>query len=327
MDMSFIGFIVLLFVATVLLIEGGYLWWRGRHGAEVKRLKARVSSLSLRGGANGVGQPLSILKDVDAGHMSLVARILLGAQRAKALTLLLAQAGLTWTVKRFLGYTGACAAAGGFTAVMLHRPLMFVVLFAAIFASLPLLMIRHKRAKRIAALEQQLPEAADLIARAMLAGHSFPSALGMVGDEMPQPLGGEFKLAFDEINYGVAMSDALQNMVSRVPLEDLRYFVIAVLIQREAGGNLAEILGNISMIIRERLKLLGKVRVLSAEGRLSAWILCLMPFVLCGVISLINPGLMRIFWTDPTGMKMAGVALTFMFFGVIWSRKLVRIHV
>jgi tight adherence protein B len=100
-----------------------------------------------------------------------------------------------------------------------------------------------------------------------------------------------------------------------------------VLIQREAGGNLAEILGNISAIIRERLKLLGKVRVLSAEGRLSAWILCLMPFALCGVISLINPGLMRIFWTDSTGMKMAGVALTFMFFGVIWSRKIVRIHV
>jgi tight adherence protein B len=326
MDTSFIGFVVLLFVATVLLVEGLYLWWRNRHGAEVKRLNARVRALSLPEGA-GAGQPLSILKDNNHDDGSFVARVLLGAHRAKALTRLLAQAGLDWTAKRFLGYTGAFAAAGAMMALMLHQPAMFVAVFAAIFASLPLLMIRHKRKKRVAALEQQLPEAADLIARAMLAGHSFPSALGMVGEEMPQPLGGEFKLAFDEINYGVSMSDALQNMVGRVPLDDLRYFVIAVLIQREAGGNLAEILGNISAIIRERLKLLGKVRVLSAEGRLSAWILCLMPFALCGVISLINPGLMRIFWTDSTGMKMAGVALTFMFFGVIWSRKIVRIHV
>jgi tight adherence protein B len=149
----------------------------------------------------------------------------------------------------------------------------------------------------------------------------------MVGSEMPEPLGGEFKMAFDEINFGASMSDALQNMVTRVPLDDLRYFVIAVLIQREAGGNLAEVLGNISTIIRERLKLFGKVRVLSAEGRLSAWILCLMPFVLGGVITLINPPLMQIFWTDSTGMKLAGVAMTFMLFGVLWSRKIVRIHV
>jgi len=324
MDTLFLGFIVLLFVATVLLIEGIYLWWRNRHGADVRRLNARVRSLSL---PEGGSETLSILKDDDNGEASFVARFLLGTQRSKALTQLLAQAGLDWTVKRFLGYAAVSAFTGLVAALMLHQPAFIATILAAACALLPLLLVQRKRAKRVAALEQQLPEAADLIARAMLAGHSFPSALGMVGDEMPQPLGGEFKLAFDEINFGVSMNDALQNMVGRVPLEDLRYFVIAVLIQREAGGNLAEILGNISMIIRERLKLLGKVRVLSAEGRLSAWILCLMPFVLCGVISLINPGLMRIFWTDPTGMKMAGVAIMFMFLGVIWSRKIVRIHV
>ncbi len=135
------------------------------------------------------------------------------------------------------------------------------------------MILRRKRSKRVLQLERQLPDAADLIGRALRAGHSFPAALGMVGEELPNPLGGEFALAFDEINYGVSMNDALLNMVNRVPVDDLRYFVIAVLIQREAGGNLAEILGSISSIIRERLKLLGKVRVLSAEGRLSAWIL------------------------------------------------------
>jgi len=324
MDTSFIGFVVLLFIATVLLIEGLYLWWHGRHSATVKRMKARVQALSaVEGGA----VPLSILKDSDASDLSFATRLLFGVRRVRALKQFLLQAGLNWTVKRFMGYVGIGALAGFMFALMLHQPAVVVLACAVAGAFLPLLIVRRKRTKRIAVLEQQLPEAADLVARAMLAGHSFPSALGMVGDELPQPLGGEFKIVFDEINFGVSMNDALQSMVSRVPLNDLRYFVIAVLIQREAGGNLAEILGNISFIIRERLKLLGKVRVLSAEGRLSAWILCLMPFVLCGVISLINPGLMRIFWTDPTGMKMAGVAMLFMFFGIVWSRKIVRIHV
>jgi tight adherence protein B len=325
MDTSFIGFVVLLFIATVLLIEGAYLYWHGRHGAAVKRVKARVHALSTPVG--GAGEAQSILKNGGLNDSSLAARLLLGMPRAQALQQLLVQAGLNWTLKRFFGYVGACAACGLAAGLVLHQPPVIAMTLAAACAVMPLLSVRRRRAKRIARLEQQLPEAADLVARAMLAGHSFPSALGMVGDEMPQPLGGEFKLAFDEINFGASMSDALQNMVSRVPLDDLRYFVIAVLIQREAGGNLAEILGNISALIRERLKLLGKVRVLSAEGRLSAWILCLMPFVLGGVISLINPRLMRIFWSDPTGMKLAGVALGFMLLGILWSRKIVRIHV
>ncbi|HVE08755.1 MAG TPA: type II secretion system F family protein [Paraburkholderia sp.] len=326
MDTSFIGFVVLLFIATVLMVEGLYLYWHGRHGAAAKRLKSRVRALSASAG-DAVREPASILKSDRLSDASLTARLLLGMRRVEALQRLLVQAGLDWSIGRFVAYTGACAAAGWLAALVLHQPFVVGLLAGALCALLPWFAVRRKRTRRLALLEQQLPEAADLIARAMLAGHSFPSALGMVGDEMPQPLGGEFRLAFDEINFGASMSDALQNMVTRVPLDDLRYFVIAVLIQREAGGNLAEILGNISTIIRERLKLFGKVRVLSAEGRLSAWILCLMPFVLGGVISLINPGLVRVFWTDSAGMVLVGIALTFMLFGVLWSRSIVRIHV
>lgn len=325
MDRSFMGFVVLLFIATVLLIEGVYLYWSGRHGKAVTRVNARVRALTGSGAASS--ESLSILKSGSGSETPWMLRLLMGGSRLSALNQLLLQAGLDWSVKRLLCYAAACAVCGPLAGVILHQPPMISLALAMACATLPLLVVRRKRSKRIASLEQQLPEAADLVARAMLAGHSFASALGMVGDEMPQPLGGEFKIAFDEVNFGVSMNDALQNMVGRVPLDDLRYFVIAVLIQREAGGNLAEILGNISSIIRERLKLLGKVRVLSAEGRLSAWILSLMPFVLAGVIALINPGLMRIFWTDPTGMKLAGVALTFMLFGILWSRKIVRIRV
>jgi tight adherence protein B len=144
---------------------------------------------------------------------------------------------------------------------------------------------------------------------------------------LPNPLGGEFRIAFDEINYGVSMNDALLNLVNRVPVDDVRYFVIAVLIQREAGGNLAEILGNIAGIIRERLKLLAKVRVLSAEGRLSAWILGLLPFIVIAALSVLNPSYCKVFWEDPTGQQIAGLGLGMMFFGILWLRKTVRIHV
>ncbi|CAG4893910.1 type II secretion system F family protein [Paraburkholderia saeva] len=325
MDTSFMGFVVLLFIATVLMIEGLYIFWHNRHGASVKRMKQRVRAAA-PGGKSGDDQ-LSILKTRTLSDSPLLLQLLTLMPRVQMFDRLLLQSGLTWSVGRLFGYMGGCAVAGLVIGFVLHQPLVIALVFGGAAAFLPLFVVRSKRSKRIEILERQLPEAADLISRALRAGHSFPSALGMVGDEMPRPLGGEFKLAFDEINYGVAMSVALQNMVHRVPVPDLRYFVIAVLIQREAGGNLAEILGNISSIIRERLKLMGKVKVLSAEGRLSAWILCLLPFVLAGVIMLITPGLMRVFWTDPTGMKMAGVAMVFMLFGILWSRKIVRIHV
>jgi tight adherence protein B len=206
-------------------------------------------------------------------------------------------------------------------------PLLPSLALAALFALLPLGLVHRSRSKRIAVLERQLPEAADLISRALRAGHSFPSSLGMVGKELANPLGGEFQTTFDEISYGVSMNDALKNMVARVPVMDLRYFVIAVLIQREAGGNLSEILDNISQIIRERLKLLSKVKVLSAEGRLSAWILGVLPFALAGVIMLINPDFFMGLINDPAGLKMIGVSLVSMLLGIVWMRKVIRIHV
>jgi hypothetical protein len=146
-----------------------------------------------------------------------------------------------------------------------------------------------------------LPDAIDLMGRALRAGHAFPTALKMVGDEMAEPVGAEFRTLFDETNYGVSMQNALLNLVARVPSTDLQYFVVAVLIQRETGGNLAELLDNISAIVRDRLKLMGQIRTLSAEGRLSAWILGLLPFATAALINLVNPGFMKVLWEDPIG--------------------------
>ncbi|PQV54586.1 type II secretion system F family protein [Paraburkholderia sp. BL21I4N1] len=325
MNTSFIAFAVLAFLAVVLLIEGVYLFWSSHHGPAVKRMDERLRALSAAGNVSNA--PLSILKQRLLSESPFVTRLLLRIPRIHALDHQLQQSGLKWSVARFVAYTLLCAFGGGFLAMLCGLPALTIVLLTVVPGLLPALILRRKRAKRVLQLERQLPDAADLIARALRAGHSFPAALGMVGDELPNPLGGEFALVFDEINYGVSLNDALLNMVDRVPVEDLRYFVIAVLIQREAGGNLAEILGCISGIIRERMKLLGKVRVLSAEGRLSAWVLIALPFVVIAALTVLSPDYVSVFWKDPAGMQLGGASLTMMLFGTLWMRKIVRIHI
>ena len=176
-------------------------------------------------------------------------------------------------------------------------------------------------------IEQQLPDALDLIGRALRAGHAFPTAVKMVSDELNDPIGGEFRILFDEVNYGISMHTALLNLAARIPVTDLRYFVIAVLIQRETGGNLAELLDNISAIIRARLKLFGQIRVLSAEGRLSAWILTLLPVGVALVMNIVNPAFIGVLWKDPMGLRLVTMAVLLMIFGIFWMWRIVKIHV
>jgi tight adherence protein B len=206
-------------------------------------------------------------------------------------------------------------------------PLLLRAGISVACAAGPWLVVRRARVKRLARIEEQLPDAADFIARALRAGHSFANVLQIVGHELAEPLSGEFRIARDEINYGVPMSEALQGMAARIPLTDLRYLIIAVLIQRETGGNLAEILGNISHIIRGRLKLAAQVRALSAEGRMSAWILGLLPFAVGAMLVLVNPGYVGMLWTEPAGVKLLWIAAGMLFVGVLWIRRVIHIHI
>jgi tight adherence protein B len=148
----------------------------------------------------------------------------------------------------------------------------------------------------------------------------------MVSTEFPQPMGGEFRITFDEINYGVPLNEALMNLAKRIPISDLRYFVIAVLIQRETGGNLAEVLDSIAFLIRERFKLFDKVRVLSAEGKMSAWVLGLLPFITAAAMLALNRPFLEVLWTDPVGLKVIG-ALVMMVVGVFLMRRIIKIRV
>jgi tight adherence protein B len=228
---------------------------------------------------------------------------------------------------RFQGLTLAAAAVGLLFGFIMGFPWLVISILTLAFAAVPFLYVYNSKEKRIEKIGQQLPDALDMMSRAMRAGHAFPGALQMVGDESPQPIAGEFKLTFDEINYGIPLQEALMNLATRVPSTDLRYFVIAVLIQRETGGNLSEVLNNISKLIRERLKLLATIKVLSAEGRISAWILTILPFALAIVISILNPKMMSVLWTDEMGRKLLAGAVTLMIIGIFLMWRMIKIRV
>jgi tight adherence protein B len=208
-----------------------------------------------------------------------------------------------------------------------NQPVWIAALAGAAGATVPLLYLSHRRSRRLAHLERQLPDALDLVTRALRAGHSFASSVQMIGEEMSDPIATEFRMVADEVNFGVSLQQALTNLSERVPLTDLRYFVVSVLIQRDSGGNLTEVLGNLSRLIRDRLKLLARVRVLSSEGRLSAWILGLMPFALAGLMNVFNPEFMSPLWTDPMGLTVIKYMLAMMAVGVVILRKIVKIRV
>ena len=325
MNSAYYLFAVAIFVAVVLAIEGVYLWWKANKSPEAQRLAQRLQSLA--DGIEHTGEQFSLLKDRALSRSPWLADALARLDTAQTLDRTLAQAGLNWTVAYFIGLTIVIAAAGFAIPMLLHQMLPVSLAAGCLGAVLPWLHVSRTRTKRMRRIEEQLPDAVDLMARALRAGHAFPNAVRMVGDEMTPPIAGEFRKLFDEVNYGVSMQEALLNLAVRVPSTDLKYLVIAVLIQRETGGNLAELLNNIGAIIRARLKLFGTIRVLSAEGRLSAWILSLLPFCTALLIQLVNPGFMAVLWKDPVGLKMVYVALAMMAFGVLWMRKIIRIRV
>lgn len=325
MDAVFYGFTVLLFAAVILLFEGLYLWWSGTHGSEARRIARRLRLMS--GGGQGDDERISILKQRRYSSTDWFDRFLHRRRLATALDRKLVQAGANWSVAQFLGMTGSSACIAWMLAQTRPIPLLAKCVIMAMFLILPYILLLRARNKRLIMIERQLPEAADFLARAMRAGHSFSNVLQMVGNELPEPLSSEFRTAHQEINFGVPLNEALYNLADRIPLTDLRYLVIAVVIQRESGGNLAEILGSIGYIIRERLKLIGKVRVLSAEGRMSAWILGLLPFCVMGFMVLINPNYISSLWTDPIGIRMLWISGGLMLSGAFWIRRVIHIRV
>jgi tight adherence protein B len=322
---NFVVILALVFVTVFLLLEALYLVWKARRGPQAQKLQQRLTALSASQDRTTHAQ---LLKQRMLSELPAAERILLNFPRMRGLDRFIQQAGVDWTVSKILLTCGAMGFVGWLLSFYgFKRATLSGLLISGLLAALPLLYVQYKRGKRLTRFEQQLPEALDLMTRALRAGHAFSAGLKMVGEELPEPIAGEFRIVHDEVNFGVSLEQALTNLTQRIPLTDLRYFVIAVLIQRESGGNLNEILGNLSRLIRERLKLLAKVRVLSSEGRLSAWILGLMPFALAGLLFLANPIFMSRLWTDPIGISIIQYLLGLMVIGVLILRKVTTIRV
>ncbi len=319
MDTGLVLTLVVAFVAVVFALEGGYLLWDRNRGPEVQRLRRRVRNLSAGGANRG-----DLLKTQESSFME---QLLLTVPRLSALDRLIEQSGRDFSVSRLLLACLACGTLGFLAIVLLNRPILIALIVGALAGAAPIGWVLYERGKRLGQMEAQLPDAIDLIARAMRAGHAFPATLQMVAEESPDPLAQEFRIVHDEMNFGLSLEDAFRNLAKRLPIDDVRFFVIAVLLQRETGGNLAEVLGNIGALVRSRFKLLGKVKVLAAEGKLSAWILGLMPIVMAFVVNMLNPKFMSLLWTDPTGLNLIYACAVMYVIGIFWMWRLVKIRV
>ena len=317
-------FAIMAFVAVVLLFEALYLMWNSYKGPEAKKIEQRLKALSASADTSARA---TVLKNRMLSEVPAIERILLGVPRIHRLDRFLLQSGLDWTVAKLL-LMSIVFGTLVYSALSLVNLLPLLQLCAAIAAAfLPFAYVQRKRAKRLRRIEQQLPDTLDLMGRALRAGHALPSGLQMAGQEMTDPIAGEFRITHDEINFGVSMQQALSNLSERVPLTDLRYFVVAVLVQREAGGNLTEVLDNLSELIRNRLKFHGKIKVLTTEGRMSGWVLCLLPFIIAGLMNFVNHDFIKVLWTDPVGIAITNIMLGMMAVGAVWLYKLVQIRV
>jgi tight adherence protein B len=322
----FVIIMVMAFLATVLLFEGMYLLWNTYKGPDAKRIEQRLQSMSA---ASDGSQHSAVLKSRLLSSLPVFQKMLLSVPRVSVLDQFIVQSGVQLTVAMLLFLS--CLSWGvGYLFLrfyLVFQSVFLQLVFASAVAALPLLYVQWKRAARLDKIEKQLPDAMDLICRALRAGHAFPASLKMVGEEMADPISSEFRMTHDEVNYGVTLQQALNNLAERIPLTDIRYFVIAVLIQRETGGNLAEILGNLSKLIRQRLQLHAKIKVLTAEGRLSAWILGLLPFGLAGLLTMGNPDFISVLWRDPAGIKLTQVTLMVMLLGALWLWRITKVRV
>lgn len=209
----------------------------------------------------------------------------------------------------------------------LTRLAAVALIAGALASSAPFIVVRFKGKKRQRLFEEQFPEALDLIARALRAGHALTTGLGMVAEELQEPVGGEFRLIHDRQNYGMPLADALRDFGDRMPMLDARFFVTAVLTQRESGGNLAEVLDNLAALIRERFKVKRQVRTVSAHGRITGWVLSFLAPTLAAVLILIAPSHMALMIEDPLGVQMIIGAMSLQIIGVIAIRRIIDIEV
>jgi tight adherence protein B len=294
----------------------------------VKETLARLESTLAAGGkANPSDEIVDLRKQELFSAVPWLNRWLLRLEVAPRLRTLLYQANLKWTVGVLMLMSLACFLIPAYLVYLRTGVIVLSLLIGLLLGGTPIFYVLAKRKKRFGQFEQGLPEAIDLMVSALRAGHSLVSALGLVANESPDPIGPEFKICFDEQNYGLDLRTAMDNLVARVPLQDLRIIVTAILIQRSSGGNLAEVLDKAAYLVRERFRLRRQVQTHTAQGRLTGWILTFLPVVLGIALYLVNPDTMSLLWHRDLGIKLLYSAGVMTLVGALVIRKIVNMEV
>jgi tight adherence protein B len=270
---------------------------------------------------------LEIVRNESLSTIPWLNELLKEARHLKPFRVLHQQADCRLPLGSFVLASVVLALGGLSVALSMHQTIVFSLLFAAVLGALPPGYLYWLKGKRLTMFERQLPEALELVSRALRAGHAFSVGLKMVGDETADPIGKEFRRVFDEVSMGIALPEALENLTERVESVDLRFFVTSVLVQRETGGNLAEIIDSLAGLIRKRFELQLRVRALSAEGRMSALVLFGLPIVVGVMLFKMNPDYMGLLFTDPIGQNLATVGSIMMIAGAVVMKRMVAIKV
>jgi tight adherence protein B len=316
--------VAITFVLVVALVLGAYwVFVLLPDQSEQAQLKKR-----LRAEPRVVQERLRILKPTE--QMSSVGYLNAALGRMGGITAPIQrdimQAGLTNVTVGTLLLSSGCLALAAYVVVKLLTLSTLLGIGAAVIAAfVPFMVVKRMKNSRLAKFEEQFPEAIDLISRALRAGHAFTTGLAMVAEEIPKPVGEEFQLLYDRQNFGMPLPEAMKAFAARIPLIDARFFVTAVLTQRETGGNLGEVLDNLASVIRDRFRVKRQVRVLTAHGRITGWILAGMPPALAAAMMVVVPGHMRMLIGDPLGVQMIVGALVLQVIGTLIIRKLVDI--
>lgn len=325
LEYAFIGSLFVIFASLASL---GMLFYTRHFSSEARLLRSKLHQIQGLRKSDGIyREPEGAQKKIPSFSENLLERI----TKAAFLNDLIVGSGTKIRPIEVLGISGLLAAIGLVLSIIFAPKgiiaVVPVLLFPTALAATPFLFLQQKAVIRRRKFDEKFPEALGLMARSLQAGSGLTSALGMAASEVPDPCGTEFKKAFDEINFGISFNDAISNMSLRVKSQDLNFFVTALLIQRETGGNLAELLNGLAHTIRERQKLARKVQIISAEGRLSGNVLIALPLIMVALLSIINPTYISLLWSTKPGQSAIYFGLTMMIIGAFLIRRIVNIKV
>jgi tight adherence protein B len=313
------------FVGVAALVGGAALLWRDKPASKIEDRLDMFTGANLTASAkNRLANEASILTQPLNGGPGIVDTFL---ERFGNLTLLFEQADTNLTMAKLLAISGVMALAGTGMAIAMHVHVAMLPLVALLMGSLPLVWLLMRRKRRLKRFAAQLPDALEMLARTLRSGQSLGFGMNLVSAEMQAPLGKEFGRVFEEQNLGIPLDDCLRGLTERIPNLDLKFFVTAVVLQRQTGGDLAEILDKIGDLIRERFQLWGQVQALTGEGRLSGVILLALPFFLFIAVYKLNPDYIMVLFRDPMGTKMLAIGAAMQVLGALVIRKIVNIKV